>query len=268
MVLGGKRVAKRAEVGRGADSVQNRKAVGQNRRAECAQQQVFHRAFVRTPIAPQEARQHVEAEGHRFQAQEFNDQVVARGHEHHADGGKQDQRVIFAVIFVLDLQIAHGKDDHQRRGNQENKTEKQKERVHQQRTAESDRPALGHQAQLPQADAAEDHAEHGHQRVEIFVARLQQVIGEQDAHGKKDEHHLRQKQSAAALLHERSERVKDMAHRLDYFFSDPAAGAACVPAGMLIPGIFIPGMSITPLPTAGAGESAGVDAGVAARSAP
>ena len=49
---------------------------------------------------------------------------------------------------------------------------------------------------------AEDHAEHGHQGVEIFVASLEQIIGEQDAHGKQDEHHLRQEQAAAVLLHE------------------------------------------------------------------
>ena len=102
---GRQRLANRAEVGHGADPVEDREAVGQNRRTERAEQQVFHRAFVRTLVAPQESRQHVKADGHRFQAQEFHDQVVAGRHEHHADRGEKHQGVILAVIFVLELQI-------------------------------------------------------------------------------------------------------------------------------------------------------------------
>ena len=199
---------------------------------------------------------------HRFQAQELHDQVVARGHEHHADRGEQHQGVILAVIFVLELQIADRKHDDQRRGDEENKTEKQKKRIDQQRVAEADGPAVGNPAQLPEADGAEDHAEHGHQGVEILVASLEQVIGEQDAHGKQDEHHLRQEQAAAVHLHECLERLKHLAHRLVYFFSVSGAGAGDV---SVLDGIFIPGI-LAAANTAAAG--AGYAQGVAARSAP
>src|SRR5712672_1140833 len=188
------RPAKRAEVRRGAQSVENRKSVRQNGGAERSQQQIFHRAFVRAAIAPQKSRQHVETDGHRLEAQKLNDQVVARGHEHHAHGGEQDQRVILTVIFIFNLQVAHRKNNYQRGGNQKNESEKQEKRIDQKRVAESNRlPARRSGSQLPKTNRAEDDAKHGHQRVEILVPRFEQVIGQQDAHGEENKHHLRQK---------------------------------------------------------------------------
>ena len=124
---------------------------------------------------------------------------------------------------------------------------------------------LGGRTQLPEANGAEDHAEHGHQRVEILVPGFQQIIGEQDAHGEQDEHHLRQEQPAAALLHERPECVEDMAHRLVYFFSVPEAAGFARPgsAGIFIPGMFVPASQLVP-----PGAGAAFRLGAAARSAP
>ncbi len=113
------------------------------------------------------------------------------------------------MVFVLDLEVAHGKQDHQRRGDQEDHAEKQEEWIDGERTAEADGAAFGDAPQLPQCNGAENHAQHGHQRVEKFVADFEQMIGEQDAHGKQDEHHLRQQQPAAALLHERLKRPEN-----------------------------------------------------------
>ena len=125
------------DLGHGAHAVEQRKAVSQQSRTEGPQQQIFHRGFVRALLMAQKSGEYVKADGHGLQAEELHDQVVARGHEHHADRGEKKQRVILAVIFVFDLQVAHREQNHQRRGDQENHPEKQEEGIHHDRAIES-----------------------------------------------------------------------------------------------------------------------------------
>ena len=65
----------------------------------------------------EESDHHVEAQRHQFQTDEQRDQVRARGQEEHAALREQDQRVIFAVMLALDLQILvrDDRDNDQRR---------------------------------------------------------------------------------------------------------------------------------------------------------
>ena len=79
---------------------------------------------------PQKARENIKADGHGFEAKKLHDQVVPRSHEHHSHGGKQQQRVVFAVMFVFDLQVADRKQDDQARSHEKNHPEKQEKRVH------------------------------------------------------------------------------------------------------------------------------------------
>ena len=142
----------------------------------------------------QKSGEDVKADGHGLQAEELHDQVVARGHEHHADRGEKQQGVILAVIFVFDLQVAHRQQNHQRRGDQENHPEKQEEGIHHDRAIES---AHGVRPQSPQAverNAAEDHAQHGEDGVAGFVLHAQHEIEEQDRQAEERELHLGQDQ--------------------------------------------------------------------------
>ena len=86
---------------------------------------------------PQKSDKDIKADGHRLQPEELHDQVVARRHEHHAHCGKQKQRVVFAVMLVFDLQIAHRKQNHQRRGDQKDHPEKQEKWINHDRAVES-----------------------------------------------------------------------------------------------------------------------------------
>src|SRR6267378_760498 len=88
-----------ADVRSAAEPIQNRKTVGQDSGAERAEQDIFQGGFIRTLFAAQETSQHVEAEGHGLQAEKHDDQVYAGSHEHHADAGKQQERVVFALLL-------------------------------------------------------------------------------------------------------------------------------------------------------------------------
>ncbi len=101
---------------RAADSVKQRHAIKQQAGGKRAQQEEFHRRFVGPPVAPQEPGQHVLAQGHHFQGDEENDQVDARHHEHHSHGGEKQQGVILPQIRFLNLQIFHGKENDDGRG--------------------------------------------------------------------------------------------------------------------------------------------------------
>ncbi len=184
-----------AHIGHRADAVEQREAVGQQAGAERAQQQIFHGGFVGAALAAQEARQNVEADGHGLQAQELDDQVVAGGHEHHADRGEKQQRVVFAVMLVFDLQVADREQNHQRQRDQENHAEKDEERVHHDGTGEAaDRVRAEFAVQPVQREAAEEHAHHGEERVAGLVAHAQHEVEDQDGQAEQDQLDLRQDQ--------------------------------------------------------------------------
>ena len=122
---------------------------------------------------PQESGQDVKADGHGLEADELHDQVVAPGHEHHADRGKQQQRVIFAVVLVLDLQVAHREQNDQRGGDQENHPEVEKERIHDDRAVKTADGVRPQRAQPVERIAAESNAEHGDNGVKRLFLHAQ-----------------------------------------------------------------------------------------------
>ena len=100
-----------AQVRAAGQAVEQRKSVGEDAGRKCAKQEIFQRGFVGAAIAAQESDQHVSGDRHQFEADEDEDDVEAGGHAHHAGDREQHQRVVFAVIFVLGLEIAHRHQD-------------------------------------------------------------------------------------------------------------------------------------------------------------
>src|SRR5579863_1440003 len=179
------------EIRRARDSVQNRKAVGEDARAERAHQEIFHRGFVRAAVAAQESREDVEAERHGFKPYKQDDEIVAAGEEHHAHSGEEHQRVILAVLLLLDFHVTHGEQNDKRRGSKKEKSEKYEERVYHNRVAKRVNGARGLVAPHPKRRAAQDQAQHRGERVPGLLARSEQEIGDQHGQAKKDEHRLR-----------------------------------------------------------------------------
>ena len=95
------------KIGGTGHAVHQRKSVSQDAGAECSEKQVLERGLVGALLAPQKADQNVKRERHGFEAEKKHDEVGARGQEHHAHQREHDQRVVFAVMFVLDFQVAH-----------------------------------------------------------------------------------------------------------------------------------------------------------------
>ena len=103
--------------------------VGKNAAAEGTEQDVFHRGFVGALVTPQEAGHDVKTKGHGFQTEEQNNEVVAGGHEHHADARKEKQGIILAFLLVLQIQVTDGQKDHESRGGKKENGEDDEETI-------------------------------------------------------------------------------------------------------------------------------------------
>src|SRR6202034_2000018 len=199
------RILNRGQVRRASQSIQNRKSIRQNAGAERAHQHVLHRRFVRAPVAPQKSAQHIKTQRHRLQAQEQHHQIVAARQEHHPHGGKQHQRVIFAVLLVLNLHVPYGNQNHQRGGGQKQEAKKDKKRINNNGIVEARSRTVRRRRIRPQhveRPAAEHHSQHRSQCVPGFLRLSQQKIAQQNRQAKKYQHRFRQHQEeiAARLL--------------------------------------------------------------------
>src|SRR6185295_472268 len=102
--------------------------------------------------------QHVERERHQLQADVERDQIEAAGQKHHTDGGEQHQRVVFAVLFAFNVEIASGDQDGECCTHQEDSLKYQREAVEADHAVEavdgkrSPRKILNHQTAGSQDD--------------------------------------------------------------------------------------------------------------------
>ena len=99
------------QVGAAGKSVEQREAVGKDARRKCPEQQILQGRFVRAPVAAQETNQHVSGNRHQFEPDEEQHDVDSRRHAHHAHHGKQQQRIVFAVVFIFQVEIVHRHQD-------------------------------------------------------------------------------------------------------------------------------------------------------------
>ena len=173
------------DVGGPADAVEQRKPVRQDAGGEHAQEKVFDGGFVRAPIAPEKTGEQVEGDGHQFQTNEEGDEVNPAGQQHHADSGEEDERVVLALVFLFDLQVANGHQDDQGGGEKKNKTEINKKRVNYNQPAAVG-PAKGQHGavvQAPDLKPAERHAQKSGDGADELVARVEQEVQQQNAAG-------------------------------------------------------------------------------------
>src|SRR5271157_4350905 len=120
------------EVGAAGQAVEQGQTVSEDAGGERPEQQIFQRGFIGAAVAAEESDEHVGGDGHQFQSDEDQHDVVASGHAHHADDGKQHQGVILAMIFIFDFEIAHRHQDGDRGSGQEQVEKINGEAVHQQ----------------------------------------------------------------------------------------------------------------------------------------
>ena len=100
-----------AEIGRAGNSIKQRHAVEQDAGRERAEQKIFHRRFVRTLFAFRKSDQHIKRQRHQLETDVERNQIVATAQKHHADSGKQHERVVFAVLFAFNVEIPRGDGD-------------------------------------------------------------------------------------------------------------------------------------------------------------
>ncbi len=185
------RVRDIAEVGRSGDSVEQRETIGKHRRRERAQQKILERGLVGALIAAKEAGQNVGGDRHQFDADEDQHQVVSGGHAHHADDGKEQERVEFAVVLAFDLEVLDRNQNGDRRAHQEQVEEVHGKRIEHQ-AAEKAAQGLAAQRQhalnSPRVAGCARKAKQCGDSAELFQPRGQEQIQTENDEGKQRQH--------------------------------------------------------------------------------
>ena len=97
---------------------------------------VLQRRFAAETFSLQEADHHVAGHTGHFDGQEQHQQVVGRGHQHHADRGTDQQRVEIGAVLVVGNPAENRQCDHQHQEDQQEQSEKDRQSVVDQQAAE------------------------------------------------------------------------------------------------------------------------------------
>src|SRR5262249_2303928 len=178
-----------------------RKAVGENARAESAEQNVFHGSFIRTLLPAQESSENIKTECHGLEAQEHHNEISAGSHEHHADAGEQQQRVVLAFLFLFDFEVLHGEQNDQRGGGKKERREKQEKGIDDDGAIKPEELALSsdRKPELPHGVSAENCAGKGQHGVEIPVFCADSEIHQQNPQTKESQLDLRKNDRSISL---------------------------------------------------------------------
>jgi len=104
------------EVGGWRSPVDEGDAIEKEAGGEGAEEKVLHRGLAGLDLGAKEARQHVQGERHRLEAQEHHDQIVGPGHDDHARGREEHEDVKLARLHAATLQIVDGLEEHETGG--------------------------------------------------------------------------------------------------------------------------------------------------------
>src|SRR6185369_13861945 len=118
-----------AEVCRTCDAVKQRHAVEQHARRKRTEQEILHGGFVRFLLALRKSDEDVERQRHQLETDVKRDEIVATGNKHHADGGEENECVVFAVLLSFNIEKARRNADRERGGNQKYCFEEKREAV-------------------------------------------------------------------------------------------------------------------------------------------
>lgn len=112
---------------------------------ENPRQKVFHRRFVRAPVALQVAHEHIDAQRHQLKRHEKRNEVAADGDKHHAQCRKQNQRVVFTALLPFKFEVLDRVENRERRRDNEHKAEHDGQPINEQHSVEgADRQPIGH----------------------------------------------------------------------------------------------------------------------------
>jgi hypothetical protein len=146
------------------------------------------------PVAPQETNQHVSGNRHQLEPDEDQHDVDSRRHAHHAHHGKQQQRIIFAVVFIFHVEIAHRHQDCDGRSRQKQIPEINGEAINQQRVIETDRSPRQRRLNPPHAERRKQHTHKGAPGVDPLPFPRNHQVDQQNAEREDGKFHHRQHQ--------------------------------------------------------------------------
>src|SRR5206468_9965187 len=97
---------------------------------------ILQRSLIRSAVGAKEAHQYVGGDSHQLEPNKNQYYIEARGHAHHADHGKQHQRVKLTVMFLLDFEITNCHEDRDGSAGKEEIEEIDSKPIHQHRVHE------------------------------------------------------------------------------------------------------------------------------------
>ena len=127
------------ELGGAGEAIDQRGPVKQHARGERTQHEVLEARFRRPGRVTVDGGQHIERQRLQFEAHVEGDEVVGRDHQHHADGGEQDEDRILEALRAVALHEADGKDEGRCRAEQRQHLHDLGEGIDHQRAIESHR---------------------------------------------------------------------------------------------------------------------------------
>ena len=114
------KVGDQIEVRRASGTVDQSDAIEEKPRGKSAHDKILHRRFAGASARAPHAGQHVNRDGHGFQTEKENQQIVGGGHDYHADGREKNQRVKFAFMDTGLAQIIDRRENRERGRQQKN----------------------------------------------------------------------------------------------------------------------------------------------------
>ena len=154
-----------AQVRRAGRSVHERDAVEEEGRRERAEHEVLHAGFLRLGPPQMHRREHVRGDRQDLEAEEHDDQVVGRRHDHAARRRQQDEDVQLGAVETFAAQVAVGQHRRQHDGGTDHEREEDGEAVDRDRARDRrERPAVRIGDLPPQRDRRGHRDEAGQRR--------------------------------------------------------------------------------------------------------
>src|SRR5207249_11412436 len=116
----------------GAGVVDQRDVIEERTGGEAAHEKIFHGGLARLTARAPQSRQHANRNGHGFESQEKNDQIIGRRHENHPHGGKKNQFIELTLVDFRLPDIVNRRENRKRRDADKDLREEKREIIQEQ----------------------------------------------------------------------------------------------------------------------------------------
>ena len=162
-------------------AIDQRDAIEEKTGGEGAHEKIFHGGLARLTARAPQSRQHVNRNGHGFESQEKNNQIIGRRHENHPHGGKKNQFIELTLVDFRLPDIVNRRENRKRRDAEKDLREEKREIIQEQGIAKGALLATPKKHGLP---CAKRQSEQTGPRQQTFFRFLDKEIKQHDDQGR------------------------------------------------------------------------------------